>query len=325
MSPIVSVLTSLLVAKLISKTKTMSQQQPNAPAVRNIDVLKNMLNAPSVQDQFKNALAENSGAFVASVIDLYNGDKSLQKCNPKQVVMEALKAAVLKLPINKALGFAYIVVFNNNVKQEDNTWIKVPTPTFMPGYKGYIQLAMRTSQYLTINADYVYEGEYKKKDKMTGFIDLSGEKISDTVIGYFCHFELLNGFKKTLYVTVEEMAKHAKKYSPSLKGEKEVTVDKLIKLANTVVNVSAVGWLGNFGEMALKTTIRNLLSKYGYLSIEMQNAIANDDPETARDEAINTINGNKTIDIESIDFDDNGAPAVTTNEPKTEGGDGPSY
>jgi recombination protein RecT len=282
----------------------MSEQQQNAPAVRKIDVLKNMLNAPSVQDQFKNALAENSGSFVASVIDLYNGDTSLQKCEPKQVVMEALKAAVLKLPINKALGFAYIISFNNSVKQADGSWVKVPTPTFMPGYKGYIQLAMRTGQYLTINADYVYEGEYKKKDKMTGFIDLSGEKTSEKVVGYFCHFELLNGFKKTLYVTVDEMARHAKKYSPSLKGDKEVTVDKLIKLANTTTASTAVGWLGNFGEMALKTTIRNLLSKYGYLSIEMQNVISADEAETARDEAINTINGTKTIDIESVDFEE---------------------
>ena len=141
------------------------QQQNQVQAVQKkpIDVLKSALYAPSVQEQFGNALKEHKDTFVASVIDLYNGDKSLQACNPNAVICEALRAAVLKLPLNKALGFAYIVVFNNSVK-DPNTgqWIKVPTPTFVPGYKGYIQLAMRTGQYRTINADFVYEGELRK-------------------------------------------------------------------------------------------------------------------------------------------------------------------
>ena len=81
--------------------------------VSKIEVLKGILKAPSVQDQFKNALKDNTGPFVASVIDLYNGDNYLQNCQPKEVVMEALKAAVLKLPINKSLGFAYIVPYKS--------------------------------------------------------------------------------------------------------------------------------------------------------------------------------------------------------------------
>lgn len=260
-----------------------SQAGQVAKKQRGVDLLKNMLNAESVQAQFKNALGKNSGTFVASVIDLYNGDKSLQQCEPKAVVMEALKAAVLHLPINKALGYAFIIPFNNNRKVkytdeqgvERERWEKVMEPTFQIGYKGLIQLAMRTGQYRTLNADAVYEGELRKVNKLTGEIAFDGERTSDKVVGYFCYFELLNGFAKTLYMTVEQMAMHAKRFSKGLK--KETTVESLINLAALPVSDSnAVGWMGNFHGMAIKTVIRNLLGKYGYLSVEMQNAIADD-------------------------------------------------
>ncbi len=251
---------------------------------KKVDILKNMLNADSVQEQFKNALGKNAGTFVASVIDLYNGDSNLQKCEPKQVVMEALKAAVLHLPINKALGYAFIIPFNNNKKvpyTDENgvtreRWEKVMEPTFQLGYKGLIQLAMRTGQYKTLNADAVHEGELRRVNKLSGEIDFNGERVSDKIIGYFCYFELLNGFSKTLYMTVEQMAAHAKRYSKGLK--KDVTVESLVGLASIPMAESnnTVGWMGNFHGMAIKTVIRNLLSKYGYLSVEMQNAITSD-------------------------------------------------
>lgn len=249
-----------------------------------------MLKAESVQEQFKNALGEHKDAFVASLIDLFNGDKSLQMCDPKTLVCEALRAATLRLPLNKALGFAYIVVYNNSVKRVDENgndvidpqthkpiYDKVPTPTFVPGCKGYIQLAMRTGLYRTINADFVYEGELRKVNKLTGEIAFDGEKKSDKIVGYFCYFELLNGFAKTLYVSVEDMAKYAKRYSPSI-GYK-TTIKELIDKANDGVIAKKVGWEGNFNDMALKTVIRRLLSKYGYLSVEMQGALANDNED----------------------------------------------
>lgn len=275
----------------MSQETTVARAQQKMPATpKKLDVLKNILNAPSVQEQFKNALNKNSTAFVASVIDLYNNDKNLQECDPKQVVMEALKAAVLKLPINKALGYAYIIPFNNNTRLPDGTWTKVMTPTFQMGYKGYIQLAMRTGQYRTINADIVYDGEVRKVSKLTGEINFDGDKLSEKVIGYFCYFELLNGFSKTLYMTIEDMAIHAKRFSKGIK--RETTVETLVGLANVDVNVDskAVGWMGNFHGMSLKTVIRLLLSKYGYLSIEMQEAFANDEAG----------DGNDTVEAETI-------------------------
>ncbi|MBQ7553301.1 MAG: recombinase RecT [Bacteroidaceae bacterium] len=253
------------------------QAQPQ----KKVDILKGILNAPSVMEQFRNALSKNASTFVASVIDLYNTDSNLQLCEPKAVVMEALKAAVLHLPINKALGYAYIIPFNNTKKIKDEKtgaerYVKVMEPTFQLGYKGYIQLAMRTGQYRTLNADVVYEGEVRKVSKLTGEIAFDGEKVSDKVVGYFCYFELLNGFSKTLYSTVEQMAKHAKRYSKGLK--KDTTVEQLLALAALPVqdDSKTVGWLGNFHAMGVKTVLRNLLSKYGYLSIEMQQAFDDD-------------------------------------------------
>lgn len=284
--------------------------QQATTAVKKIDVLKNMLNAPSVMEQFQNALAKSAPTFVASVIDLYNGDSNLQQCEPKEVVMEALKAAVLKLPINKALGYAYIIPFNNSVKITDPTgkevWTKKMVPTFQMGYKGYIQLAMRTGQYRTINADAVYEGEIRKVNKLTGEIAFDGERKSDKTVGYFCYFELLNGFSKTLYMTVEQMANHAKRYSKGLK--KDTTVEGLIALADLPMAVESktVGWLGNFHGMALKTVIRILLSKYGYLSIEMQQAIENDYADEERDDAMrsNASANTQTFEVNDVQYED---------------------
>jgi len=289
----------------------MSNEQGKALQVgtnppRNIEILKANLNAPSVQEQFKNALKDNRDGFVASLIDVYSGDKQLQECDPNAVIMEALKAAVLKLPINKQLGFAYLLVYNNSVKTPTG-WIKVPTPTFMIGYKGYIQLAMRTGQYKTLNADIVYEGEVRKVNKLTGELQFDGEKTSDKVVGYFCYFELLNGFNKTLYMTVNQMANHAKRYAPSI--PKETTVAQLEALAFKNEVSKTVGWIGNFNGQGLKTVVRNLLSHYGYLSTEMITAFNDEgEPESRREEQLNAHNSTKHLNAEEVKFEEVNTP-----------------
>ena len=278
-----------------------------------VQKFKSVMQAPSVLEQFQNALGENKDAFVASLIDLFNTDNKLQRCDPNKVIMEALKAAVLKLPINKSLGFAYILPFNKNTKMPNGEWVKVPTPTFIIGYKAYIQMAMRTGQYRTINADIVYEGEVQKVNKLTGEISFDGERSSDKVVGYFAYFELLNGFSKTLYVTLLDIAKHAKKYSPSLTYERSITPESLMRLAGQ--DPTGLGWTGDFDSMALKTVVRNLLSKYGFLSIEMQSAISKDkEAEAVEDKQEELI----TPTVISLDDEKN-----TNNEDKGE--DVPPY
>lgn len=284
-----------------------------------VTALRTMLEAESVQKQFHNALKENKDAFIASVIDLYSGDAALQRCEPKAVLQEALKAAVLKLPINKALGFSYIVVYNNSKRDINGQWVKVPTPTFLVGYRGLIQMAMRTGQYKTINADAVYKGELRGADKLTGRIDLSGERESDEVVGYFAHFELLNGFTKTLYMSVREMAAYAKKFSPSVK--RETTIEQLLAKANAQEAGKAVGWEGDFTAMALKTVIRRLLGKYGYLSVEMQGAMENEAKAEnaaadAREQMVQTTAATN-IDLGAEAYEEIQEPAAITAQSAT--------
>ena len=284
-----------------------TQNTPNTQVAKQpkpVDLLKSVIKAESVQQQFQNALGKHKDEFVASLIDLYTGDLSLQKCKPQAVVAEALRAATLHLPLNRALGFAYIIVFNNSVKDpETGQWTKVPTPTFVPGWKGYVQLAQRTAQYKCINTDVVYEGELRTSDKLTGMIDISGKKTSDKIIGYFAYFKLMNGFEKMFYVSIEDMAKYALSYSPSFKGQNKPTVDALIKSAQSGQTSSKVGWEGNFNEMAKKTCIRQLFSKFGYLSIEMMNAVANDDDEAMSDRNGLIAENANAEEIPDVDFE----------------------
>jgi len=251
----------------MAKQQSLIQQATAANSktavAKPIDKLKHILAAQSVKEQFEAVLKENAGAFVASIIDLYNTDRTLQMCDPKNVVMEALKAASLKLPINKQLGFAWIVPYRDG---KTGQYI----PTFQLGYKGYVQLCMRTGAYRYINADVVYEGELVKHDKLTGEIEIDPTKrTSDKKIGYFAFIETLNGFRKTLYMTVDEVTKHAQQYSKSYGSKNSV-------------------WATDFDAMALKTCLRLLLSKYGIMSVEMQRAYIEDSADTVglADEAI---------------------------------------
>lgn len=256
-------------------------------APKAVEQLKSILNAESVQAQFKNALDKNSGPFIAGVIDLFSTDTYLQKCAPGKVVSECLKAAVLKLPINKSLGFSYIVPY----KDKDGN----QQPQFNIGYKGLIQLAMRTGQYKTINADAVYEGELRKVNKLTGGIDFTGEKTSNKIVGYFAYIEMVNGFSKTLYMSKEDITAHAKRFSKSY-------------------NMKSSAWATDFDAMAKKTVVRNLLSHYGFLSIEMATAIDSDNTADTVTDLSNNAN-KQTVDFDlAEEVKDNPEPVKATQD-----------
>ena len=214
-----------------------------------VNQMKNLLANQGMQNLFADALNENKDRFLASIIDLYNGDSYLQGCNPKEVAMEALKAATLNLPINKSLGYAYIVPYKNKGKL---------TPQFQIGYKGYIQMAQRSGQYKALNAGIMYEGMEVKRDFLRGTFEIIGEPKSDKVIGYFAYFQLLNGYEKAVYMTKDEVTEHAKRYSQAYGSDYSP-------------------WKKQFDEMAQKTVIKRLLSKYGVLTTEFQDAIKDEE------------------------------------------------
>ena len=237
----------------------MSTDQKNM-ALERINTLKVAINEDFVQNQLKAAMGDNSTAFAASIIEMYSGDRNLQECDPKMLIMQAMKAAVLKLPIVKSLGYAWIIAYKG-------------VPQFQLGYKGLVQLAIRSGQYRILNCDIVYEGQYRNSNRLTGEFELDGVAKSDKVVGYFAHFELKNGFSKTLYMPIEKVDAHARKYSKSYHTNNSV-------------------WKTEFDAMALKTVVKMLLSKWGALSVEMASALGEDDEQDMADKVRGEINAN---------------------------------
>lgn len=267
-----------------------AQPSQKAVAVKNFQAV---MNNSYYQSLLQSSLKENKGAFCTSLMEIFSSDEKLLQCQPNDLMAEALKAASLRLPLNKQLGQAYLLPFK----------IKgVTKPTLVIGTKGYLQLAMRTGKYETINADVVYEGEFNHYDKVTGKLDLSGAQISNTPIGYFAYFKKKDGLTKLLYMTLDEVCRYAKQYSPTIKFNEKVDAEKLKEIAlKQAANGSGdgVGWQSNFESMAIKTVLRRLLSKWGELSIESNDitnldeapsAIVQRDEEFAEAKNVITVN-----------------------------------
>lgn len=215
----------------------------NAPAVQAGQSLEVLLNKDNVKKRFEEILGKKAAGFMSSIISATKANQKLRAANPNSVLSSAVVAATLDLPINQNLGFAHIVPYGGEAQ-------------FQMGWKGFVQLAIRTNQYRSMNAAAVYEGELKSYNRITGEIefDLDAKK-SNKVIGYVAFFKLINGFEKYFYMTLEEVTAHGKRYSKSF---------------------SSGNWSTNFEPMALKTVIKLLLSKWGILSIEMQTAMEAD-------------------------------------------------
>lgn len=216
-------------------------------AAKEAKTLKGMLEMPAYKNKFNEMLGKKAAGFMSSIIAVANNNKLLAKAEPATVIGAAAQAAMLDLPINQSLGFAYIVPYKGAAQ-------------FQLGYKGYIQLAQRSGQYVDIGAKTVYEGELEYENRLLDKFKF-GERTGDKVIGYLAYFRLTNGFEKMLFMELDEMIAHAKKYSQSYKGG----TDK---------------WgLADFNVMAEKTVLKRLLSKFGPLSIEsvqMSQALSND-------------------------------------------------
>ena len=228
----------------------------------NLAVFNRTINDPKTQQYLTSVLAERKSEFVTSLISIVASNAQLQACDALTVMYAAMKAASLRLPFDPNLGCAYVIPYANK---------KAGTveAQFQLGYKGFIQLAQRSGQFAHINADAVYEGELLGKDKKSGEPDLSGEKTSDKVIGYFAYFKLLNGFEKTFYMSVEEVTAHAKRFSQTARGGFGLWTEK-----------------DSFDAMAKKTVLKLLLSKYAPLSVEMQTAVKFDQAVIRGDEAV---------------------------------------
>lgn len=276
-------------------TKQPSQK---ALAVKNFQAV---MNNSYYQSLLQNTMKENKGAFTTSLMELFTSDPQLMQCDPNALMGEAVKAAGLRLPINKQLGQAYIVVFNNKDKETGKI---IPTPTLIIGTKGYINLALRTNKYININKGTVYEGEFMGFDKVTGSLDISGEKISDVPVGYFAYFKQKSGFEKIMYMTIDDVCKFAKTYAPTVKFSK-ITWQELKELAikqSVEGKGGGLGWYAGFQDMAEKTVLRQLLSSWGELSVDAEQVINADERPSAiqqRDEEFNEDKKVIVVDAET--------------------------
>ncbi|WP_065419871.1 recombinase RecT [Carnobacterium sp. 1290_CSPC] len=250
--------------------------------------VQGLLKNPAIQKKFNDVLKDKSNSFTSSLISLVNGDGNLSDSEPMSIVASAMQAAQLDLPIEKQFGFAYIVPFNAKNKQTGQ-WEK--KAQFMLGYRGYIQLAQRSGQYQSINVISVYDGQLESWNPLTEQAKFDPDnQISDEVVGYIGYFKLLNGFEKTTYWTKEQVEKHR------IENNKGKDKRKLTGV-----------WASNYDAMAQKTVLRNLLSKWGILSIEMQQGVLADDTvsDIDNDGQIQRVDVTESVDDVQVEINQN--------------------
>ena len=218
-------------------------------------IMNAMLDGENLRNRFNGLLGKRTPQFISSIVSLVNSDKNMQQAfyeSPMTVIQAGLKAASFDLPVDQNLGYAYIVPFNNFNKDSGTSKMEA---TFILGWKGMHQLAIRTGAYKTINVVDVREGELKSYNRLTEeieieFIEDDDERESKPVIGYVGYYRLVNGTEKTIYMTVKQIENHEKKFR---KGKYQ-----------------GKGWRDDWDAMARKTVYRRLIGKWGVMSIEYQ-------------------------------------------------------
>lgn len=229
----------------------VQQQAPEAKAQQSVNTMLNgILDGEKMRRRFDELLGKRTPQFLSSLVSMINDNPDLQAAfyaNSMSVIKSALQAASYDLPIDPSLGYAYIVPYKNKGK---------PTATFIIGYKGMVQLCLRTGAYKCVpDAVDVREGELVSYNRLTGeavfnWIEDEDEREKLPVVGYAGYFQLKNGAEKTIFMTVKQIEKHEQK---NRKGD-----------------YKGKGWRENFDAMARKTVIRRLCSKYALMSIEYQ-------------------------------------------------------
>lgn len=236
-----------------------------------------MLENTRTQEYLTNVLGEKKHTFVSNMVALVSSNKALSECDPSTIMFSCLKATALSLPLDPSLGLAWVLPYKDNKN-------KTTVATFQLGAKAYIQLALRTAQYRKINVRDVREGEIVGEDFVSGemqFMKLEKDRSKAQIVGYVAMFELINGFSKQLYMSVEELDAHAKRFSQTYRKGYGLWSDKEMRPA-----------------MMEKTILKRLLSKYGVLSVEMEQAIKSDSAVLGENDAVRYIdNEDNAIDL----------------------------
>ncbi len=278
--------------------------QTAAGAKQNVVTLMNSyLDSSKTRSRIDELLGKRAPQFVSSLVSMVNADVNLQKAfyeAPMTIIQSALKAATFDLPIDSGLGYAYIVPFNNSKKMDDGSFKKVTEASFILGWKGMHQLALRTGAYKTINVTDVREGELRSYNRLTEEVEVEFEEDEDKretlpVVGYVGYYRLVNGAEKTIYMTKKQIENHERKF------RKGTNMGK--------------GWRDDWDAMARKTVYRQLIGKWGVMSIEYQTrpegeALAKQMQDEIELETVNS-------DYEIVNNDENTAGEITMD---SEGG-----
>lgn len=258
-------------------TQTQTQAA-NAGLARFNATIKN----DRTQDYLRQVLGKNATGFVTSLTSIVSNNAALQACEPLSLMYVGIKAAALNLPLDPNLGFAYAIPYHNGKTRKTEA-------QFQMGYKGFVQLAIRSGQFKCINVTDVREGEYQGEDLLTGELRISMLHGRETlpVVGYAAYMRLVNGFEKSLYWSREQVEAHARQYSQTYGSPKDYIRE-------------ASKWTTDFDSMARKTVLKMLLSKYAPLSIEMRDAIKADqavfNAEGGNEYLDNPSTGGETLD-----------------------------
>lgn len=258
----------------------IAPQQQQAPLS-----IKGIFNSDSTKKRFEELLGKKAQGFISSVLQISLNNKLLASADPKTILNAAVTAAALDLPINQNLGFAWIVPYKGQAQ-------------FQMGWKGYVQLAKRSGLYKNINVISVYANQFKSFNYLTeeleGDFSIPGE---GDPIGYAAYFKEMNGFEKTEYWTKDEIIKHAGKYSQTF-GKK----NNYGKLIHSPWNDA-----DQFDAMAKKTVLKNVISKWGTMSVEyLQKAVSADQSVQVEE------NNFKYVDNETIDITNENEEVVRT-------------
>lgn len=268
-------------------------------------IMSAILDGEKMRKRFDDLLGDRSAQFISSIVSLVNATPQLQQAMyeaPMTVIQSALKAATYDLPIDPGLGYAYIVPFKN--KQPDGSFRN--EAAFILGYRGMLQLALRTGAYKTINVTDVREGELKSYNRLTEeieleFIEDEDKREATPVVGYVGYFKLINGSEKTIYMTKKQVEAHEKK---NRKGK-----------------YMTKGWREDFEAMALKTVYRRLIGKYGLMSIDYRTADAHTVAAaqaiaSGQFDADDENTPEYVADVEYVDVDDSpdGGPSLDAEE-----------
>lgn len=250
-----------------SLTKAKSNQRLGITAYMTNDAVKNQIN---------NVIGGKNGTrFISSVVSAVNNNSALQECTNQSILSGALLGESLNLSPSPQLGQYYLVPFNDREKGK--------VAQFQLGYKGYIQLAIRSGQYKKLNVLAIKEGELIRFDPLNEEIEvklIDDEEAREpaTTIGYYAMFEYTNGFKKAIYWSKKKMEAHAMKYSKGYQAKKGYTF-----------------WEKDFDGMAYKTMLRQLISKWGIMSIDMISAMDADMAVINEDGTKDYVDNDETI------------------------------